>query len=54
MKQGGYLMFFSILFCFIVVVTLISIELKLRKQLENDERIIERLDILINKDNERD
>lgn len=49
------LIFFTIVFCIMVVVTLISIELKLRKKLENDERIIERLDILINKDTlERD
>jgi hypothetical protein len=38
-----------------VIGTLISIELKLRKKLENDERIIERLDMLINKESfERD
>lgn len=48
-------MFFIILFGVIAIVTLISIELKLRKKLENDERIIERLDILINKESiERD
>ncbi len=48
-------MFLSVVFCFMVIGTLISIELKLRKKLENDERIIERLDMLINKESfERD
>jgi|GEM_PF-4232174 hypothetical protein len=37
-----------IIFMVIVIMGIISVEHKLRQQLNNDERIIARLDILIN------
>lgn len=38
----------GIIFMFVVVFGLITIERLLKKKLENDERIISRLDLLIN------
>ncbi|MCR8633790.1 MULTISPECIES: hypothetical protein [Paenibacillus] len=37
-----------VILVFVVVLGISSIDYKLKKKLENDERIIERLDLLIN------
>ncbi|AHV98787.1 hypothetical protein PSAB_19470 [Paenibacillus sabinae T27] len=52
----GEIIMISIFFMIIVIFGLVSIDQSLRKKLKNDERIINRLDLLwseINKSNER-
>ena len=46
---NGYYFFFVITFPLIIIYGFSSVNYKLKKHMENQERIIERLDLLINK-----
>jgi len=49
LEEGGVkfiMIFFYVLFAFLVIVGIASIDHTLKKKLKNDERIIERLDLI--------